>query len=39
MDMFWKAMIGVICLTALTVGEVPAEEAPDMKNGEVIDCR
>jgi len=39
MDMFWKAMIGVIGLTALTVGEVPAEEAPDMKNGEVIDCR
>jgi len=39
MDMFWKAMIGVIGLTALTVGEVRAEEAPDMKNGEVIDCR
>ena len=39
MDMFWKTMIGVIGLTALTVGEVRAEEAPDMKNGEVIDCR
>ena len=39
MDTFWKAMIGVIGLTALTVGEVRAEEAQDSKNSAGFDCR
>lgn len=37
--MFWKAIIGLLGLAVVTMGEVRAEEAQDSKNSAVLDCR
>lgn len=39
MARFWKAIIGLLGLAVLTMGEVRAEEAQDSKNSAVLDCR
>ena len=39
MALFWKAIIGVLDLAVLTIGEVRAQESQDTNNSTALDCR
>lgn len=39
MALFWKAIIGVLDLAVLSIGEVRAQESQDTNNSTAFDCR